>query len=359
MTKLILQTSDSWDLLYKFIDENDKQDKNKLFESFVLKWKSIVNQINECGELKLNEEQIEFNSLINELHIPDDSIMVNLFESDINGNRGYGFGVTSLPAEFYNDLFELFVTTDGNCYSSGESPYWSGTLFGAKVKGYESFTVYFKDGGLEWEMVLYDEEGWRVGYDKTTKQVMEKKIPDFIAQRKEGENLLKIKELFLGDIVVEEYLESRYLRSIIGKENAIRNLKENESNVFIDSFKKFYVTSYCPSSDGVSHRIRRWGDKPFDKNKINNIDIYSEYKGPVEKKYDYDKTEVLINSNEVSEILVNGGVIFVDDWMMIDDKIEAFIHQGTVDNNHSDNILAITNSGKIQQILFISITLPE
>ena len=91
----------------------------------------------------------------------------------------------------------------------------------------------------------------------------------------------------------------------------------------------------------------------------NNIDIYSEYKGPVEKKYDYDKTEVLINSNEVSEILVNGGVIFVDDWMMIDDKIEAFIHQGTVDNNHSDNILAITNSGKIQQILFISITLPE
>tara|TARA_Y100000034_G_scaffold132974_1_gene197313 strand:+ start:64 stop:567 length:504 start_codon:yes stop_codon:yes gene_type:complete len=160
MAKIILTTNDNWGLLYKFVDDKDNKDKQKLFKAFGVKWENIVEQINEYDELIINEKQIELNFLEKELHIPDSLpyVMANLFQSDIKNERGFSLGVEAHPSEFYDDLFELFSDNDGNVYSTDESDYWSGTVFGDKVEGYGSFTAYFKPGGFEWEINWYSEE---------------------------------------------------------------------------------------------------------------------------------------------------------------------------------------------------------
>ena len=86
--------------------------------------------------------------------LPEDSrnVFAKLFASNLDNKRSPGFGLEPFPAQFYQDLFNIFKDDDGEVDSGIR-----GTLSG-NFDGYYTFTAELKPDGIIWDTYFYDEE---------------------------------------------------------------------------------------------------------------------------------------------------------------------------------------------------------
>ena len=157
MADVLLQMGDEWGLMYEFDDEN-RQNKQEQFESFLAKWDNVIKQFGE-EVFKMDEVGIKFIPKDTEIHIPESlpNVLANLFQSDYGEDRGFSLGIEPLPKEFYHDLYEIF-NKDGECINLYSEPTgWNMTVSGLRIEGYGNCQIYFEDGGLVWFITWYKE----------------------------------------------------------------------------------------------------------------------------------------------------------------------------------------------------------